>query len=574
MKKTLLLFVSMLMATAVMAQVTRHHDGFYFDKMSPNGKWVASQNIGSVFIYIQDSDEYVEYAASPDAVTEYYATGIGNCISNNGILVGSTNDATCAYWQDGQWTPLLVKEENAALNMAHGITPDGSRIVGQVGGSGLNMYSEIMVKPVYWDRNAEGGYDSYQPLPCPTTDFCGRKPQYITAIAVSDDGKTVIGQIVDWSGFFIYPIIYTQDNEGVWSYRTIDEGVLYPEGTQFAPWPGEMPDPKEYMTEEELAEYLEAMNEYMIELEKYNNGEISTCPSEPVAEDYIFEYYNEYSSAMHEYAELYNNFEAVFNEVMYNSCFIFNNVYLSGNGRYYSTTIEGVDASNPLAPKVTRTPCRIDLENGDAIVSVEGVQDMIASSAMNDGRFVVQSPARAYARSSYIVSEDGKTLTPFVDYISAIDNATGEWIKNLCFFQVIVPTEFDEYGYPINYQYVDSIVSGSVYCNSEGTVFGSFMYDEWSENVAYREFSYTINLNELDAIEGVETDSDLAVYVAEKRLYINGEAGNVTLYDMRGAIIAQYEDVTGAIDLDVADGIYLVRYENNHDTRTYKVAVK
>ena len=62
MKKTLLLFVSMLMATVAMAQVTRHHDGFYFDKMSPNGKWLATQNIGSVFIYIQDSDEYAEYA--------------------------------------------------------------------------------------------------------------------------------------------------------------------------------------------------------------------------------------------------------------------------------------------------------------------------------------------------------------------------------------------------------------------------------------------------------------------------------------------------------------------------------
>lgn len=574
MKKTLLLFVSMLMATVAMAQVTRHHDGFYFDKMSPNGKWLATQNIGSVFIYIQDSDEYVEYAASPDAVTEYYATGIGNCISNNGILVGSTNDATCAYWQDGQWTPLLVKEENAALNMAHGITPDGSRIVGQVGGNGLNMYSEIMVKPVYWDRNAEGGYDSYKPLPCPTTDFCGRKPQYITAIAVSDDGKTVIGQIVDWSGFFIYPIIYTQDNDGVWSYRTIDEGVLYPEGTQFAAWPGEMPDPKEYMTEEELAEYLEAMNEYMIELEKYNNGEISMCPSEPVAEDYIFEYYNEYSDAMREYAQLYNDFEAVFNEVMYNCSFIFNNVFLSGNGRYYSSTIEGVDASNPLAPKVTRTPCCIDLENGDAIVSVEGVQDMIASSAMNDGRFVVQSPARAYARSSYIVSEDGKTLTPFVDYISAIDNATGEWIKNLCNFEVIVPTEFDEYGYPINYQYVDSIVSGSVYCNSDGTVFGSFMYDEWSENVTYREFSYTINLNELDAIEAVATDREMDVYVAEKRLYVNGKVSHVTLYDLRGGVIAEYEQPSEVIELNVAEGIYLVRCESNNGTRTYKVAVK
>ena len=55
MRKTLLLFISMLTACIVMAQVTRHHEGFYFDKMSPNGKWMATQELGYVFIYIQDT---------------------------------------------------------------------------------------------------------------------------------------------------------------------------------------------------------------------------------------------------------------------------------------------------------------------------------------------------------------------------------------------------------------------------------------------------------------------------------------------------------------------------------------
>ena len=574
MKKILLLFVSMLVTTAVMAQVTRHHDGFYFDKMSPNGKWMATQEMGNVYIYAQDGDEYFEYASSEDAVTEYYATGIGNCISDDGTIVGGTNDATCAYWKDGEWKALPVKEENTALNLANGITPDGSRIVGQVGNTGLNLYSEQMIKPVYWDRNAEGGYDTYQLLPYPATDFCGRKPQYITAIAVSDDGKTIAGQVVDWSGFYVYPIIYTQDEAGVWSYRTVCEGVLYPEGAQFALWPGEEPLPEEYMTEEELAEYLAAYNEYLKEVDRYNNGETGIYPEEPNPTDYMYEYYNDFTAAVREYYELLAHFDTVFMENMYDATFLFNNVYLSGNGRYYNTTVERLVVTDPMTPYTTSTPTCIDLENGDSMVSVAGATDMIASSAMNDGRTIAQSPKMAYARNSYIVSADGKTLTPFADYIAALDKATGEWLKELSSFEVLVPTEYDEDGYPINYQYVDSVVAGSVYCNSEGTVFGSFMYDEWSEYVTYRQFSYTINLNELEAVEGIENDRELDVYVAEKTLYIKGEAANVTLYDMRGAIIAQYEHASGAIALDVAEGIYLVRCENNNGTRTYKVAVK
>ena len=572
MKKSLLLLISTLVASISMAQVTQHHDGFYFDKMAPNGKLLATQELGYVYIYSQETDEYFEYSASEDAVTEYYATGIGNCISNDGVIVGGTSDSNCAYWKNGVWTSLPVKEENTALNLANAITPDGSRIVGQVGNTGLNMYSEQMIKPVYWDRNAEGGYDTYQLLPCPTTDFAGRKPQYITAVAVSDDGKTIAGQIVDWSGFFIYPIIYTQDETGVWSYRTICEGILYPQGAQFALWPGEEPNAKEYMTEEELAEYLAAYAEYEKEVEKYNNGETYIYPDEPDPTDYMFEYYNDYSAAIREYYQLLSNFDTVFFSTVYNVCFVFNNVYISGNGEYYNTTVEKGDPSNPYISY--SVPTRIDLNNGDAMVEVKGATDMIASSVMNDGRFIAQTPKMAYARNSFIVSADGMTMTPFVDYITSIDKATGEWLKSISTYKVLGVTKYDEYGYAIEYDYTDSIVAGSVYCNSDGTVFGSFMYDEWSDYVTYRQSSYVINLNELQAVESIENDRNIDVYVANRTLYTQGNVAVVTFYDLSGAVVARYENPAEATALHLADGIYLARCEGSNGARTYKVAVK
>ena len=576
MKKTLLLSVAMLVAgSAISQEATRHHDGFYFDKMSANGKYLATQALGSVFIYDGANDEYYEYYASEDAVSEYYATGLGNCISNDGILVGGVNDATCAYWREGEWQPLSVKPENQALNMANGITPDGSRIVGSVGNMGMDMNSSQMIKPVYWDRNEEGQYDIYNELPYPRKDFCGRTPQYISAVAISDDGKTIVGQIVDWSGFYTYPIIYTQDATGEWSYRTIDEGVIYAEGTEFAPWPGEMPNPEEYMTEEELAEYREAMRKYEEEVIKYNNGQTNEYPEEPNADDYICEYYNEYSEAMREYANMYYAFEEKLMESTYNINFIFNNVYLSGNGRYYSTTVESLDVSNPLSPKSLYTPVCFDLHNGDSMVKMANTTNMIASSAMNDGRFIAQTPYMAYARNSFIVSQDGLSKVAFVDYISGIDSAVGEWVKNYTCFDVLSVSEYDEYGYPIDYTVVeDSIVSGSVHCNAEGTIFCSFMYDEWSDYVSYREFSYTIDLTQLNAIEGVENDGEMNVYVADNQLYVNGDVTAVTLYDMRGVVVARIENPTNGMPLNVENGIYLVRSEGNNGNGIYKVAIQ
>ncbi len=225
MKKSLLSLVASFMACMAIADGIYYHPDFYFDKMSSNGKWLATQTMGTVYIYDRDKDTYYEFIASEDAVSEYYATGIGNCWSDDGILVGSVNDVDCAYWMDEEWNELPInREENLGLNMANGITPDGSRIVGSVGISSISIYSEQMIKPVYWDRLPDGSYDMYKELPYPAPDFCGRVPQSISAVCISDDGKTILGQIVDWSGWYIYPIVYQQQADGSWTYKTYAEG--------------------------------------------------------------------------------------------------------------------------------------------------------------------------------------------------------------------------------------------------------------------------------------------------------------------------------------------------------------
>ena len=584
MKKALLTMILAIATLTAMAQVTTYHEGFYFDKMSPNGKWLATQNLGTVFMYIQDSDTYLEYTASEDAVTEYYATGIGNCISNDGIIVGGTNDAICAYWQNEKWTPLPLKPENTALNLANGITPDGNRIVGFVGNSGLNMYSVQMIKPVYWDRNSEGSYDMYVELPQPETDFCGRIPQYVTAISISDDGKTIVGQIVDWSGFYIYPIIYTQATDGTWSYRTIDEGVLYAEGTEFMEWPGEEPEApngEEFMNEEELAAWNAAWNAFWIEYDKFQNGEIDEYPAEPNAGDYIKERIDEYKNAMREFENILNDyyrkanaFEMDLMDKMYNKCFVFNNVYVSGNGRYYTTTLESLDTSNPLNPKSVFVPQRIDLENGDTMTPIAGVTDMIASSALNDGRWIAQNPKMAYGRNSYIVSPDGNVKIPFVDYINGLSAEVGQWVKNITTFDVLVVTSYDSEGYPMDYEVVeDSIVSGSVHCNSEGTIFTSFMYDEWGENVSFREFSYTINLNNLDNVEGIRNDTE-PIYIADNTLFMPCNTQHLAVYDINGRNVLQVENPGERWQLNLTPGIYIVKVTGSEDTQVSKVVVR
>ena len=589
MKKTLLTLALVAASATVFAQEGLYiFPEFYFDKMSPDGKVLATQTEGTVYMYTAENDQYYGYDASDDAVTRFYAIGVGNCISNEGTIVGGVNDATCAYWKDGEWHALPLKSHNKSLNLANGITPDGSRIVGVVGGDGMSFETCLMLEPVLWQRNADGTYDEYITLPYPATDFCGRIPQYIKAITISDDGKTVVGQIRDWSGFYNYPIIYTEDAEGNWSYKTIAAGILYPTDAYFGEWPGDepaRPDGTQFMTEEEKAEYLANMAAYQVEYEQFLNGEITweELSEEPMVIDFINdnarkqEYLNameEYETILDEYYRKANAFEANLNNIMYVKNFTFNNVYLSGNGRYAAFTIEWIDMENfdPMNVVVYSTPTSFDLEEG-TMTQVEGADFHIASSIMDDGRMIIQDPYQAYGRNSYIAAADGKSFTSFYDYMAGYDASIAAWMKEFSVFDVITINGVDQYGDP-NYVVVeDSIVTGSVHCNSDGTVFTSFMYDEWSDYPLYRQYTYQINLNERMAVDRIEQDATQA-YVSGNVLYLQGDVREVAVYDMRGAVVCRIVNPHNAVVLDINAGIYVVAVSSANGTETIKVVVE
>ena len=588
MKKILLSSIITLIACVCIAQGTYYHPYLYFDKMSPDGRWLATQAMGSVYLYSRADSTYDEYNSSADAVTEYYAIGVGNCWSNTGILVGGVSDRECAYWKDYEWYELPVLAENQGLNMANGITPDGSRIVGNVGISAMNIHSNQMVKPVYWERNADGDYDVYKELPYPATDFCGRVPQYVTAAVISDDGKIIIGHVVDWSGWYIYPIVYTQADNGEWSYRTYCEGILYPKGAKFGEWPGEEPQKPNgeiYMNDEELTAYRAAMAVYLEAYDRYMREEITweELPEEPNPANYIVERIDEYNAAMRDYektlAEYYTKvqqFDATMLETMYGYSFLFNNVYFSGNGRYSSGTLKYTDYSDPYNPKTVNNPVRIDLQaSTDDLLKIEYQPNMLASSVMNDGSMIVQSPVMAYGRNSFVVSSDGKDKTTFFDYISARNKYVGNWVKSMTTFDVLYADSYDEYGNPNIVVVEDSIVAGSVHCNSEGSIFTSFMYDEWSDGDVIRQFTYQIDFTEDAAVDGVTTDkNNMAVYVTDNTLHLQGCIDNVAIYNLRGVVVACIDKPQSAVALNVPQGVYIVKLTNNQEVYTTKVIVK
>lgn len=189
---------------------------------------------------------------------------------------------------------------------------------------------------------------------------------------------------------------------------------------------------------------------------------------------------------------------------------------------------------------------------------------------------IVQNPAMAYGRNSFVTSTDCQTLTTFVDYINGRNSDVAKWVKAMTTFDVLVADSYDEYGNPNISVVEDSIVAGSVHSNSEGTIFTSFMYDEWSDGDVIRQFSYQIDFTEDAAVDGVSTDkSRMAAYITEgNTLQLQGNVEQLAIYDLRGGLVMQAVNPQEVVTLDAPQGVYIVKLSNNTDVYTTKVVVK
>lgn len=571
MKKTLLTAaIAALAIGSAQAQVYDNYPNMLYEHMSDNGQYIASQNAMSGYTMLNRYTGQQFDFNSEDGSAEYHLFGI----SNNGIAVGQDGVDAC-YWENGE-KHILPKTADAGTGVGYGwaITPDGKYIAGSLSTpKGFNVEG-LMCFPVLWTRNADGTYGDPEVLPYDANDFSHRPAQYIQAYAISDDAKTIIVEVMDYSGNMAYPIIYRRQDDGSWNKKVIGPDVLwdaeamnnlpaYPEDPS-----SQIPHEMEYYTKQDSVNYNDAVTAYNDAMQQYRQGLISKddVPAKPQKWQFITDnreqWVNDstvYMDKAKQYTKDVNDFLDMFYAGFKGWYLNYNDMYLSHNGKYFITSVMNE------AEDVTY-PAYIDLTTGnDELTIITDFADAYGLNVANDGTFIVAAPYESNARQSYI-GKVGETegFTPFVDYIAQRDENAFTFLKNNYTFSVSAD---DDYGYrsaakaptaqptkgrtvrsivasPImakaaatafddetegaETEATDSLVTGTVLLNSDATIFNGLMIEPYSDPEGWQTSrSYLLDLNKGAISSGIKavsaSDADNAPVIARQYYSINGQ---------------------------------------------------
>lgn len=431
MKNYISLFISALLAFHASAQDANEPfilPEAFTQKINPNGQAVMAQDIsGSAIVYHIDTNEAEWYGG--------FYPGNGNCLSNNGILVGQEMEASrAAIMKDGVATLPSVLP-SVLQSSFDAITPDGTRACGWV----QNPRSGPMQIPFYCEIGEDGTAGEPVVLPYPSKDFFNDIPQFCTASAISDDGKTIAGIVQDATGFYSYPIIYKQNEEGKWEDIYPSEPLFNPEHLEIPKFPDldnldypQQPLITDYMTPEMKKEWDEAMREYEA------SGDVELNPWLYVSYFTGEEGYEEYERAVMAYNQEVNN---IIGEVMDDfwkqmakvgeyARFI-PNLALSPQG---DTLIIDLGLSDDEFTSDTSTgyvTYKFDLSDNSYKVIESQYKDLIPIQILNDGTYIAMvSPMEVMGYNSYILLPGAADYIPFVEYIAQTNPSYLSWIND------------------------------------------------------------------------------------------------------------------------------------------------
>ena len=566
--KKALIALSLCVPMVCGAQVMEKYQGIWLSGMSPGGRYLVGGTTGLTIYDRQDQGCY-NYGST-------YSVGLGNAVSDNGIVVAaSSNFMVPCYWKDGDWNPLPhAMGQNVTFAMANGITPDGSRIVGSVDCRAVTKKAWPMVSPVIWILDEESGEYVFHSLPEPEKDITGCTPQQVSATYISDDGKTVLGQVTDYRGFLDYQIIYREGDDGTWSYETSGNELLTKPDCVWPPYPGKPVKPQtvDYLTDDEILAYNAANKAYLDSLEIVDLT--GKKPRMPWPEDFINDLKDEYDAAMAAFnkasetylTDLYAFFDAYAENTTANR-FEFNGARLSANGKYYVCNYSYPDPENPggnSEPDRFTSPIRYEVGSKDA-GRVTMNKDMGVFSVGNDGSMTVATPKNSdtvYSRESYIIDPEGGS-TKFDAWIAEHYPAVRQWIEENMTYEI-------KEGGPDDGTHV---YYGTVKFNADATRLLSYFIEPGTNTYV----SYFVDLNaESGIVENEAAKGMGAVFNrASGLLEIYGDPQRIDVYDMSGRHVYGTDNPACTLPLGqlVGSGVYAVRLTNEQRTTAVKVLV-
>lgn len=596
MKKTLLITAALLAAASPMPAQFKAQtmENAPFMSVSQNGKYGVFTIDGIMLGIVNLENPEEGYIYMDESGSEYtqneYLPGYGTCVANDGTTVGNavlyeitgetTYDQTdnAVIYSKGEMK-VLPSPHPELFNMAHAITPDGSVICGNVGNDNFALDSRnIMMLPAVWHRNAEGEYENPVILPHPDKDFLGGVPQYVTANAISADGNIVAGTITASSGFWVYPIVYTRDASGEWSYKlpALDLFYTHPE-VDVPENPGDYPELKNFMTQEEIDAYNAA-------LQAWKDAGTQDWTTYPYLEDFATDEENAaYQAACQKYESDKAAYDAAIDEATAGSItFTFNNVVLSPDGKFFASTYDRGAGFGPLKPglktakysrfltKGTRDGESGDDESGDeeedltALTYVINIEDgsyktfthaegASVTCAAQNGVFTGYAGDIYFPKALVMDPENG--AVPMEEYYKESCPELTAWVDENMHHEV---QDYDpETSEPI---VVEKLISGIPFCTPDMKTLVSYAYNSFDFGSDAYYFGYVFQ-----SLPGFEESGVKDVLAKSSELdvrrggviNVNGEA-YVEVFATDGSKVFA-GNASGSLSTGLRGGVYMVR---------------
>ena len=612
--------IALCSANAQLLQQPKTYSNKFYRAMSPNGKFVVSgdEYMGTISVLNLQTNAVSTYKPQNEEI-EFYSVGCGaNPVSDTGIVLFSgTENGTASYIENGtiKELPLPAGVSSALCNA---ITPDGSRIAGSIGISTTQDAKDVMQHPVIWNRQTDGTYSMPIELPYPTKDFTGRLPQYVLADGISADGKKIACNVIDYFGELPQPMFLQEDASGNWTYTMLANEYINPDNIVFPEYPGESPYPGNYMTPAEADAYNAAVRavetltqpspkDFMTPENKAIYEELTSGYGNPVnfrdymtdeeyaaylaaldvyyaslypkPEDYMYPDHREaYLKAMSEWNALYDAFEATLKQVQAKATtFEMNELMISPNGKYY--TIAGSSTVNGQQSTVMQVYV-FDLETGKSYVKgIDGVSVLAPRYITDDGRILASSFATRSDKTSntYVAAGINSPFIPLQVIASEQDATLDAFMqKNMLHSMWVWDDDIEE-----DVQ-VNKWITGVGCCDANmETVFTWSTTDAWGSTSSNTIYSYSYGMptpflkDIADAISLPTTKSVLPTVklTTDGTLSVKGNATEVSIYDLSGRLLFGTKAPNASTKTGLSHGTYIVKTTVGGKTTVTKVAL-
>lgn len=539
------------------------NNGQWSAGLTPDGNGTVIRNYATGQKWQYDA-EMIGDAQSGYEPVESYQTGNGRCVSNNGVVVGVRN-GQAAYWEDGEWI-LLTTLSDEGESAAAAITPDGNIIVGYAGRVGISIdATELMALPVLWYRQEDGTYGNPVELPHPTKDITGRLPQYVNAIAISDDGKTVGASMQDYSGILSQPVVITCNDSGEWTYKMLGNEILNPDNLQFPEYPGEFdeaaPSVEDYMTEQEFNEYVTAHDAWMNAGENPNT---EPSPTEFMTEEEKAAYYAVYLPWLEAFNNWYSDymlFENQLIQLMDSGCSMyFNNIVMTPDGKYLASTRQREELiPNPEYGDFDilkfNAPVMFDTSSGEYTIYPEDLSIYTTALSENGSLLGNTLDFNGIAqKQAYIFLPKSTEGIPLEYFIFDIDPAIGEWMEDQMIHDVYVLTESG------SITHEDMMCTGIPVCTPDLSVIGtSIGTDTWVSDEAYC-YAYIFPTGiDVTKVAQIENADNSVKALPNGVIQLDGDFNSLNVYDLTGTMLISLSNPEGTISTGLGSGIYIVK---------------